>query len=205
MNAEIIPSILVKTREEFEARVRLVEPHFASVQLDITDGIFVPNKTLDSFAEVETIDTELLYGVHMMVSKPENHVARWLTLENVNEICFHVESTTKHLEVIKALRETDVSVGIVLNPKTPWKDIESFVNLVDFAQFMTVEPGFNGAPFVPAVIEKIADFHFYYPDKPITVDGGITPDKIEELEKAGVTRAIVGSAITKFFPNHLIT
>lgn len=196
---EITPSILVKSRLEFEERVRLVEGHFQHAQLDLCDGIFVPNTTVDGFAEVEGIETELLYGVHLMVSKPENHISRWLTLSNVDEICFHVESTAKHLDIIKSIRDTDIAVGIALNPKTPWKDIESFVDLVDFVQFLTVEPGFNGAPYVPTVVEKIADFHFYYPDKPISVDGGVTPERIEELEKAGVTRAIVGSAITKFF------
>jgi len=201
MSIEIIPSILVKTREEFESRVRLVEGHFQSVQMDVCDGIFVPNTTLDGFAEVQTIAMDLKCGIHLMVSKPENHVARWLTLENVNEICFHVEATAKHLEVIKAIQDGDMSVGMVMNPKTPWKDLEPYIDLLDFVQFMTVEPGFNGAPFVPAVIEKIADFHFYYPDKPISVDGGVTPDKVDALAAAGVTRCIVGSAITKFFKN----
>ncbi|TAK94079.1 ribulose-phosphate 3-epimerase, partial [Patescibacteria group bacterium] len=100
--------------------------------------------------------------------------------------------------VIKAIQDGEVSVGMVMNPATPWKAIEPYVELLDFVQFMTVEPGFNGAPFIPSVIEKIADFHFYYPDKPISVDGGVTPDKIEVLEQAGVTRATVGSAIEKF-------
>lgn len=198
---EIIPSILVKTREEFEARVRLIESHFPSAQLDVADGIFVPNTTYDGFADVESLETPLMYGVHLMVSKPENHVTRWLELPRVNEICFHVEATTKHLEMISAVRESDASLGIVLNPKTPWKDIEPCVDLVDFVQFMTVEPGFNSAPFVPEVIEKISDFHFNYPDKPIYVDGGVTPDNVDQLSAAGVSRCMVGSKIDKFSPH----
>ena len=196
---EIIPSVNETTKEGFEARILLVEPHFSDAQLDVSDGIFVSAKSFEAFEEIESSKSQLMFGVHLMVSKPENHIARWLTLPNVNEICFHVESTTKHLEIIKNLREGEVSVGIVMNPKTPWKDIEPYIDLLDFVQFMTVEPGPNGNPFVSSVLEKIADFHFCYPDKPISVDGGVTPERIEELEKSGVTRGIVGSAITKFF------
>ncbi len=197
---DIIPSINETTKEAFDARLLLVENHFTSAQVDISDGIFVAAKSFDSFGELESTNSEMMFGVHLMVSKPENHVSRWVDLPSVNEICFHVESTTRHLEVIKLIRaDSDVSLGMVMNPKTPWKDIEAYVDLLDFVQFMTVEPGPNGNPFVSAVVEKIADFHFCYPDKSISVDGGITPERIEELEKAGVTRGIVGSAITKFF------
>ena len=43
MTMEIIPSILVKTRQEFEEKVRTLESRFTRAHLDIADGIFVPN------------------------------------------------------------------------------------------------------------------------------------------------------------------
>ncbi len=193
----IIPSINVKTKEEFEERVRLIEPHFSHAHLDIADGIFVNNKTIDGFLELEQLETEMTFGVHLMVSKPENHIKRWLETP-ATSFSFHVEATAKHLEVIEAAREGEGTVGIALNPQTAWKDIEPFVNLVDFVQFMTVEPGFNGGEYLSSVVEKITDFHFYYPDKRILADGGITPDKTEALTAAGVTDFVVGHDIKEF-------
>lgn len=192
----IVPAINVFSKEEFDQRIALIEPHFEAAQLDISDGIFVPEKSYDGFAELQK--TELAFGVHLMVTKPENHLARWLSLSNVNEICFHTEATQKHIEVIRAIREAELSAGIVINPETSWKTIEDWIELVDFVQFMTVHPGPNGNAFLEAMIEKIADFHYYYADKPITVDGGVTPDKIEKLAEAGVSRCIVGTAIMQF-------
>ena len=60
---------------------------------------------------------------------------------------------------------------------------------------MTVEPGFYNSPFVSEVIKKINDFHYFYPDKPISVDGGINPDNIKDFLASGVEKFAVGSYI----------
>ncbi len=69
--------------------------------------------------------------------------------------------------------------------------------MVDFVHFMTVEPGFYGGAFIESIIDKIKDFHFYYPDKSIEVDGGVTPDNAGKLIEAGVTMLVAGSYIFK--------
>ena len=193
---EIIPSILVKTKQEFFDKIRAVEGLVERVHLDIADGIFVPNQTIDGVEEVEAIETNLKIGVHLMVSKPENHVARWLET-TVDRIIFHHEATSQATSVISAIRDhdADCEVGIALNPATPISAIEALVELVDFVHFMTVEPGFYGGKFVPAVVAKIKDFHYFYPDKPISVDGAITPDTAPQLLEAGASRLVVGSYI----------
>ncbi len=192
--AEVIPSILVKSSQEFTDKLRLVESFVGRVHVDIADGIFVPNKTIDGVDEVESADSQVLFGVHLMVSKPENHLARWLEAP-IESISFHIEATNKEQQVIDEIKEADILVGIALNPATPVSSIEDYVNQLDFVHFMTVEPGFYGGEFIPDVIKKIADFHYFYPDMPITVDGGITPENATELVQAGATTLIVGSYI----------
>src|SRR3989344_7760366 len=134
---EILPSILVNTKTEFEEKVRMIEPHCERVHLDIADGIFVQNKTIDGFLEVEQIETELLFTVHLMVSKPENHIARWLEVPSgVPAIIFLTESTQKHIEVINLIKEevgglpAGRQAGIALNPATPHSAISQWVDPV---------------------------------------------------------------------------
>lgn len=193
---EIIPSILVKTKEELLEKILAVEPFVERVHLDIADGIFVPNMTIAGFEEVDDIETDLKIGVHLMVSKPENHIVRWLETP-ADKFIFHIEATEKAQEVIDKVKEADKEVGIAVNPGTPISAIESFINQVDLVHFMTVEPGFYGGKFVESVLSKIADFHFYYPDKPIEVDGGVDPETVPGLVKAGANLLIVGSYIWK--------
>lgn len=193
---EVIPSILVKTREELAEKIIAVEPYVERAHLDIADGIFVPNMTIRGLDEMEGLDTKLKIEVHLMVSKPENHIVHWLeTL--ADKFVFHIEATGRAQEVIDAVKEADKAVGIALNPQTPVSKIEPFIDQIDFVHFMTVEPGFYGSKFVESVIDKIKEFHFLYPDKPIEVDGGVTPETTSKLVEAGATILVVGSYIWK--------
>lgn len=189
---EIIPSILVKTKEEFLEKIRATETITERGHLDIADGIFVPNMTISGFEEMASVETALKIDVHLMVSKPENHISRWLVTP-VESIIFHTEATKKHLEVIATIKEGDRLVGLALNPETPLEAIKPFVDNVDFIHFLTVQPGFYGGKFVEKVVGKMSDFHYFYPDKPISVDGGVTPEIATKLIEAGASKLVVGS------------
>jgi ribulose-phosphate 3-epimerase len=191
---EIIPSVLVKSREELVEKIIAVESYVDSVHLDIADGIFVPNLTIPGFEEVETVETSLKIGAHLMVSKPENHIVRWLETR-ADKFVFHTETTRKAKEIIDAVKSADKMVGLALNPQTPISQLEPFVDEIDFAHFMTVEPGFYGGEFIESVLDKISDFHYFYPDKPIQVDGGVDPDTMPKLIQAGANVLVVGSYI----------
>lgn len=173
-----------------------VEPYVERVHLDIADGIFVPNMTIAGFEEIEDVETDLKIAVHLMVSKPENHIVRWLETP-VDQFIFHIEATDKAQEVIDKIKEAEKAVGIAINPQTPVRAIEPFIDQVDLVHFMTVEPGFYGSEFAESVLPKISDFHFYYPDKPIQVDGGVDLETAPKLIEAGATLLIAGSYIFK--------
>jgi len=191
---EIIPSILVKTKEEFLNKILAVENIAERVHLDIADGIFVPNMTISGFEEVESVETKLKIDAHLMVSKPENHIIRWLET-SVDSITFHIEATQKAQEIIEKAKEADRRVGIALNPETPISALAAFIDQIDFVHFMTVEPGFYGGQFVESVLDKMSDFFYFYPDKPISVDGGVSPETAPKLVQAGASVLISGSYI----------
>ncbi len=191
---EIIPSILVKTKEELLNKILAVESLVERIHLDIADGIFVPNMTISGFSDLRDIETRLKIETHLMVSKPENHIVRWLDTP-VDRIIFHIEATQKTQEIIEMIKGGEREVGIALNPETPISALASFVDQIDFVHFMTVEPGFYGGKFMPAVEDKIKDFHYFYPDKPISVDGGINPDTALKLVQAGANALVAGSFI----------
>ncbi len=192
---EIIPALLVKTKAELIEKIAALEPYVERAHIDVADGIFVDNTTIGA-DEVEDLDTPLRLSVHLMVSKPENHIVRWLTTP-ADTFIFHAEATTKAQEIIEKVKERDGFVGVALNPGTPTSLIEDYLNSLDFVQFMTVEPGFYGSPFIESVIQKIKDFHYFYPDMQILVDGGVTPVTAPALIEAGAQTLVVGSYIFK--------
>lgn len=191
---EVIPAIIAKNFRDLENKIKLVEPYADRIHLDIMDGNFVPEMTIDGISELEKLQTSLAMEVHLMVSKPENHIPSWLNT-SVDKIIVHWEATQKFKECINLVKESDRLFGVAINPETPHEMLKDFVDQIDFIQFMTVHPGAYGGQFVEDVLDKMSDFHFFYPDIPIQVDGGVNPDTAPKIIQAGASTLISGSYI----------
>lgn len=167
------------------------------IHLDIADGIFVPNKTIGGIKELNNLKNEdVEICVHLMVDKPDIAITDWLKTRAGGYI-FHVEATTNADELVEILRKNNKKTGIALNPSTPAELILPHLDKIDCVHFMTVEPGFYGGGFIPAVVDKIAVFHEACPDVKISVDGGVTPETAPRLAQAGAITLISGSYIFK--------
>ena len=193
---EIIPAILTKDSSEFADMVKEIMPFSKKIHLDIADGVFVPNKTIGGIEELKAVEGGLEITVHLMIKNPEEQISDWLKTSAVGYV-FHIEATEKAGELIKIIKENKKKIGIALNPKTPIETVAPYLNQIDFAHFMAVEPGFYGSKFVDSVLAKIVEFHKLYPNVLISIDGGVTPDTAPKLVKAGASMLISGSYIFK--------
>lgn len=191
---EIVPAIISKDYRDLENKVRSVEPFVGRVHLDIMDGIFVPNMTIDGATELQKIETKLNVEAHLMVNKPENHIPRWLQTK-ADKILVHWEATQKFQECISLVKEGDKLFGVVLNPETNHEVLRDFIDQIDLVQFMTVHPGAYGADFIEDVLDKMSDFHFFYPDIPIQADGGVNTETAFKIIQAGASILVSGSHI----------
>ena len=194
---QIVPSILTNSPDEFEEMIQAAELHFSSIHLDIADGVFVPNTTIGGIDEVEKCRTPLKIVAHLMVSKPENILARWLDTR-VEGFIFHIESTGQMDKLIDETRNRSKKIGIALNPSTPIEDAAPFVDKIDFVVFMTVDPGFYGSEFKEEVLDKIRRFKEQYDNIEVRVDGGINLDTARKVAEAGADVLVVGSYFFKY-------
>lgn len=194
--AEIIPAILTDSSAKFKEIVRKVEPYTKRIHVDIADGEFVPNKTVSGYEELKDIEAGVKFDIHLMVRKPEDHLKEWLHT-HADRFILHIESEGDPSKLIEDLHANNRKVGLALNPETEISKVEPLLNKIDFIQFMTVKPGFQGSLFATEVVDKIADFHSRYPDIIIMSDGGITPETAPMLSRAGVSELVSGSYIIK--------
>jgi len=191
---EIIPAILTNSQDGLEKAVHLIGPYTTRAHLDIADGIFVPNETISGYSELRLISTGLKFDIHLMVQNPVEQISHWREIEKADRFIVHIESTDA-TTAVKEFRDLGKGIGLALNPDTPITDIEPFVGLVDFIQFMTVHPGFQGGDFLDYVVEKIESFHNKYPEAVIAVDGSINSVTAKSVIDAGASMIISGSFI----------
>ena len=123
--------------------------------IDVMDGHFVPNLGLnfDLVRQVQSI-TEADLDVHLMVDAPEQYIDRILALK-VRRVSFHIEAVRAPIRLAQAIKAGGMKVGIALNPATPIEALRHVLDDCDYVLIMTVEPGFAGQTFIPAMYEKI--------------------------------------------------
>ena len=191
---EVVPTILVKSQEEFEKRLRLVEPYVERVQWDIIDGVFVENTAFSDVFVLKDLDTKLAIEADLMVADPQNWIERFLNT-CVDRLIFHVESTSEPEVLIQDAKTAGFKVGLTLDPDTPLKQIWDYLEEVDLFQAMGVKSGWGGQEFVPEVLDRIGEVRRSFPELDISVDGGINAETASQVIAAGASTLCAGSFI----------
>lgn len=194
---EIIPAIMPKTIEEAREKAGMVSSAL-SLQLDLMDGIFVPEKTFPFVGSehMEPLDIGM-FELDLMVKNASERIPLWLGL-GASRLIFHMHAEESLLDNLDIYKDILVGVerGIAVAVDTPMEEVDTLVPYVDFVQFMGIEKiGFQGEPFSEKVIEQIQSFKKAYPDITVSVDGGVSEENIHILKNIGVERAVMGSAI----------
>ncbi len=193
----IVPAILTGDFATFKEQLTKISEHFSSVQIDIIDGIFLPNKTFSEREELKDINSEAYFELHLMVQDPIAEINKWQEIDSVTSAVFHIEAVSNPEECIKIIRQNNWKVGIAINPETPLEKIKTYTEMVDEILFMTVHPGQQGAPFLPEVLEKIKEFKKLGLNVICAADGGINKDTIKSVVTAGANKLYIGGAITR--------
>jgi ribulose-phosphate 3-epimerase len=203
----IVPAILTENFESFKEQVNKVTKDFSSIQIDVMDGLFVNNKSFVQREQVNDVNTEAYFELHLMVEDPLTEISMWKDVSTVQSVVFHIEAETDVEECIRHIRNHGWKAGLALNPETPLEKVKPYLNLIDEVLFMTVHPGQQGSSFIPEVLEKIKEFSALggsasggkhpYPDLICSADGGINEETIKSVIDAGANKLYVGSALFK--------
>lgn len=190
MKVSIIPGVIAESQEELSEKINWVKDYADCIQLDIMDGIFVPNKSLDFDFQLPRAKCE--FEAHLMVKNPDKWVRNnW---QKADIILIPIESCKNPKEMTIFLRGKK-RFGFVLNPETPLDKIKGYLDEIDRVLIMTVRPGFYGGEFLPEVLEKVRNLRKLKSEMDIEVDGGIAPETIGKACKAGANFFVSGSYI----------
>jgi ribulose-phosphate 3-epimerase len=189
----IVPAILTDDPEALAKLVRQAETFTDYAQFDIMDGEFVSSRSV-SCQQIAGLKTRLKWEAHLMVRHPEDCLEDFRKA-GARKIVFHYEATHDPLKIIRKIKKLGMKAGLAANPETPIAAIKPLVKDSDSVLFLSVNPGFYGAKFIPEVLDKITAFRKLYPEKETGIDGGVSESNIGQIARTGVGVIYVGSAI----------
>lgn len=164
--------------------------------MDFMDGRFVPNfgMGLQDFELVRSV-TDKPVDVHLMIQEPSKYVEKFADL-GADIIYIHPEADQQAARTLDMIHQKGKKAGIAINPGTSVEMIQGLLPLADYVMVMTVNPGFAGQKYLEYTdpkIEKLVILAKEY-NFEVMVDGAISPEKIEQLSKIGVSGFVLGTS-----------
>lgn len=197
---KIAPSILSADFAHLGDQVAVVEKAGAEVlHIDVMDGHFVPNITIGPLV-VKALrpHSKMRFDVHLMIENPERYIDEFAKA-GADHITVHLEATPHIHRAIQQIKGCGLTAGVALNPATPLDGIKYILDELDMVLIMSVNPGFGGQKFIPAVLPKIEVLHRHLDQMQssceIEVDGGINFETAPAVVKAGANILVAGAAV----------
>ena len=170
------------------------------IHFDVMDNHFVPNLTVGPLVCKALRDHGVAapIDVHLM-TRPVDTLITEFAAAGASYISFHPEATDHVDRSLQLIRDHGCKSALAFNPATPLDWLEYVLDKVDMVLVMSVNPGFPGQAFIPAVLAKLraarelidaADHAIR-----LEVDGGIKVDTIGAAAAAGADTFVAGSAI----------
>lgn len=200
MSVIIAPSVLSSDFSRLGEELVALEAAGADwIHLDVMDGHFVPNITFGPpIVKAMRRHTGLPFDVHLMITPADPFIAAFAEA-GADCISVHVEAGPHIHRSLQLIRSLGKKAGVVLNPATEVDRLDFILDDIDYILLMTVNPGFGGQSFIPAMMDKIRRVKARIGDRPILieVDGGVTASNAGALADAGVDVMVAGTAVFK--------
>jgi ribulose-phosphate 3-epimerase len=197
---QIIPSILTNNPVELKEMLARGEEASDRVSIDIIDGKFADNKTIDPRA-LSNLEFNTNLDFQLMVVEPINWVERCARV-GVDRIIGHIEKMKDQVEFVGRVQEVGASVGLAIDLDTPISKLDdTILTNLDVVLVMGVSAGFGGQKFDSSTLSKVRKLdeirsRDQTPYK-IHIDGGVRLDNIYKIRQAGADEVSVGRLLFK--------
>ena len=209
---QTVPSLLEKNPQDLFFQINRLSKYFSRFQIDIADEIFVPNKTVqieELFNKDSLYKDSLFFDFHLMVKDYGTEIKKLEKLRNL----LNIKYVFIHFSAIGNLPAgrqgwkleignfSSLPIGLTLNPQDQVDDLarQYDLNKIPFLQIMSVNPGFQGSPFLPEMLNKIEQLRNLGYRKEIFLDGSVNEKTIPVISAKKYRPDFVcpGSFLTK--------
>jgi ribulose-phosphate 3-epimerase len=194
----ISPSILSADFARLGEEVRAIDAAGGDwIHIDVMDGHFVPNLTIGpGVVKALRPHTKKPLDVHLMIAPVDPYIEAFAKA-GADIITVHAEAGPHLDRSLQLIRSLGKKAGVSLCPATPASAIAHVIERLDLVLVMTVNPGFGGQAFIPAMTAKIADVRTLIGNRPIhlEIDGGVNPETGKACARAGADVLVAGNAV----------
>ncbi|MFC4891890.1 ribulose-phosphate 3-epimerase [Pseudofrancisella aestuarii] len=197
INPSILSANLAKLGDDVKA---VLEAGADNIHFDVMDNHYVPNLTFGPMILKSLRDYGIKAGmdVHLMV-KPVDSLIESFAEAGATSIVFHPEASEHIDRSLQLIKSYNIQAGLALNPATSLDSLKYVVDKLDRILLMSVNPGFGGQKFIPAILDKAKEVSQWMKsiNKNILleIDGGVNPENIAKIASCGVDAFVAGSAI----------
>src|SRR6185369_3720705 len=122
---KIIPGPLTSDLKELEKYIKEADSVVDRIQIDVVDGIFADNKTVDPIA-LTNIETKLALDFHLMVKDPINWIQKCVGRAE-DRIIGQIEEMPDQRKFVSEVLTNDNLVGLALDLDTPVTSLDQSV------------------------------------------------------------------------------
>lgn len=206
---KLLPSVLSADFANLERDLACIkEAGITQVHVDVMDGNFVPSISL-GFPVIRSMRkvSDLFFDVHLMVEEPGRYLEE-TKAAGADRIGVHAEACRHLHRTLQQIKALGCETCVVLNPATPLNVLDYVLEDVDVVLLMTVNPGFGGQAYIPAMTEKIRQLRRLIDERgldvKIEIDGGVKLSNVRELIEAGAQYLVAGSSVFNGEPEKAI-
>ena len=114
---KVVPAILTADPVELSEGLKVLKSQTNWVHIDIMDGKFVPNTSINLF-ELGEASQFFNLEIHLMVENPEKYFEDCKEI-GAKRVLFHLESTENSTAILQKMSGHGFQKGIAINPETP--------------------------------------------------------------------------------------
>ena len=196
------PSLLAADHAALGQQCRAVlDAGARMLHFDVMDGHFVPNISVGVpvLASLHKALPDACFDVHLMISRPLDYVPAFAKA-GAGIITFHLEAESPAEETIDAIHAAGCKAGLAVRPGTPADALLPYLEKLELALVMSVEPGFGGQAFQPAALDKLSFLKQEAGRRGLSglwleVDGGVDMRTAPDCAAAGANLLVAGTAV----------
>ena len=169
------------------------------LHVDIMDGHFVPNFTMGTpITESLRRFTRVQLDHHLMIEDPDTYAPIFIKA-GADCVSVHYEVCRNLDRTLHMIQDNGAKAGVVINPATPVLLLDEVLAIADYVLVMSVNPGYGGQQFIPNSLRKVRELARLREQRKLSfaieIDGGVGPENIADVARAGVDWVVAGSSV----------